>query len=165
MRIHSKWNVLQKFGFVVLFSYLILYINSTQFVLSGVLEKLWQKVIPFFANAIGFERSITVFTNGSGDTTYNYFQILFFAILSVVIALIVLIVDRKRNNYRTLLSWLTVLVRYYLAFQMINYGFQKLFYLQFVFPSELKLFLRWVCYGILWDTLKLTPYSLVPWNL
>ena len=59
--------------------------------------------------------------------------------LAFIIALVISMVDRRRDNYRVLLKWLIVLVRYYLAALMINYGLSKLFYLQFTFLSEVAL--------------------------
>ncbi len=129
----------QKVGFLFLFIYLFLYANSTQFLLSGIVEPLWQRIIPWFADLVGHSEAITVFTNGSGDTTYNYFQILFFGVVALLFAILVVAFDRKRINYSNLLSWLTLLLRYYMAVQMINYGLAKLFYLQFGYPSAARL--------------------------
>lgn len=135
----QRWNLFQKIGFLFLAFYLFIYINSSQFFLTSFIEPLWQKFIPWFAKALGRPDEITVFTNGSGDTSYNYYQILAIAILALFLALIVSLIDLRRNNYRTLLGWITVLVRYYLAYQMINYGLSKLFYLQFGFPTPARL--------------------------
>lgn len=135
----SRWSIIKKFSLIFFFCYFFLYANSSQFVLSFLVEPIWQLIIPWFAETIGHPEPITVFTNGSGDTTYNYYQVLFFAVFSVVLTLIVTIIDRKRANYRTLLSYLTLLLRYYLAFQMINYGLAKLYYMQFSFPSAARL--------------------------
>jgi uncharacterized membrane protein YphA (DoxX/SURF4 family) len=116
-----------------------LYIFSNQFFLSSFIDLLWQKVIPWFADLIGHTPEITTFANGSGDTTYNYYQILFFAIVSLVLAIGIALIDRERKNYRTALSWLTILIRYYLAYQMIAYGMAKLFGMQFGSPTDAQL--------------------------
>ncbi len=135
----QNWSFLQKVSFLFLFTYVFLFTFSHQFFFSSYIELLWQKVIPWFAYILGHTPSITTFTNGSGDTTYDYFQILFFAISSFLIAIVVGILDRKRDNYQTLLLWLTVLIRYYVAYQMILYGVAKIFGMQFSFPSEQRL--------------------------
>jgi len=106
---------------------------------SHYVDSVWRKVIPWFAELVGHTPAITTFSNGSGDTTYNYFQILFFAVLSILMAVGVGLIDNKRDNYNTLLSWLTILIRYYVALQMINYGLAKLFTMQFGSLNEYRL--------------------------
>lgn len=163
----QNWSFLQKVSFLFLFTYVFLFTFSHQFFFSSYIELLWQKVIPWFAYILGHTPSITTFTNGSGDTTYDYFQILFFAISSFLIAIVVGILDRKRDNYQTLLLWLTVLIRYYVAYQMILYGVAKIFGMQFSFPSEQRLstelgdFSPMGCYGHLWVFQKVIAHLLV----
>lgn len=135
----NNWSPFKKIGFLFLLFYFFLYINSSQFLLTFLIEPIWQKVIPWFANLVGYERPISVFTNGSGDTTYNYYQIYFFAVVSGILAVVVGLIDSKRKNYQTLFNWLTLLIRYYLAAQMISYGLAKLYYMQFSFPSAMRL--------------------------
>ena len=69
-----------------------------------------------------FGLDITVRTNGSGDTTYNYVQILCFAALSAAAALVWTLLDRRRPHYARLYEWLRVYVRFGLAVAMIEYG-------------------------------------------
>ena len=49
------------------------------------------------------------------------------------------VIDRRRNNYQRLLYWFTVVVRYYLAFMLINYGSIKVFKAQFAAPNVYRL--------------------------
>lgn len=137
---NNNWPVLKKIGLLFLFIYTFFYINSYQFLFSEFLEPyVWQKIIPPFAELMGHETPITVFSNGSGDTTFNYYELLFFAMISAVLALFIAIIDRKRPNYSTLTNWLILMLRYYLAAQMISYGLAKLYYMQFGFPSAARL--------------------------
>jgi len=78
---------------------------------------------------------VTVFTNGSGDTTYDNIIILFMAFLAFVGTALWSAIDRKTRNYNKLLYWLTVVLRYYVAITMMSYGFYKVIKLQFPFPS------------------------------
>lgn len=135
----KEWNYSQKLTVLFLFVYFLLYTNSTQFISTFLLEPIWRKVIPQFALLIGHETPITIFTNGSGDTTYNYFQVLFFLILAVVLSLAISILNKEQRNYIGLKRWLVILIRYYLALQLITYGVSKLLYLQFQFPPEFRL--------------------------
>lgn len=45
--------------------------------------------------------------------------------------------DRKSSDHKKLYYWLTVYVRYYLAYTMLDYGFAKVFIVQFtpLFPN------------------------------
>ena len=136
---NSKWSWPKSMAFLFLFVYIILWSNSSQFLFTFLLEPLWQKVIPWFASLVGHPTEISIFTNGSGDTTYNYYQVLFFAIVALIVDTGITFLDRYRDNYETLLRWLTVFIRYYLAAQLINYGLVKMFYLQFTAPSAYRL--------------------------
>jgi len=69
----------------------------------------------------------------------DYYQVLLFAILAAVLTILTLIIDHKRLNYETLLYGFSILIRYYIAVQMINYGLSKLYYMQFQFPSAARL--------------------------
>ena len=82
---------------------------------------------------------ITVFTNGSGDTTYDYIVIFFIAVVSLIAAITWSLIDKKTKTYNKLFYWLCVIVRYYVAITMFGYGFVKVFKLQFPFFSPDRL--------------------------
>jgi uncharacterized membrane protein YphA (DoxX/SURF4 family) len=82
---------------------------------------------------IGYD--ITTFTNGSGDTTYDYVILLFVAVMAVPGCLIWTHIDKKRKSYNALNYWLTIIIRYFVAFSMFGYGFVKIIKLQFPFPG------------------------------
>ncbi len=82
---------------------------------------------------------ITVFTNGSGDTTYDYIVIFFIAVVSLIAAITWSLIDKKTKTYNKLFYWLCVIVRYYVAITMVSYGFVKVFKLQFPFFSPDRL--------------------------
>jgi uncharacterized membrane protein YphA (DoxX/SURF4 family) len=77
---------------------------------------------------------VTIFTNGSGDTTYDYVAMFSFLMLSVTGSVIWTILDRTRESYSTAIYWLRMLVRYYLAMIMISYGFYKVLHIQMTSP-------------------------------
>ena len=87
--------------------------------------------MPWFAKLVGETADASAFPTGSGDTYFNYYQLYLFVIISFFAAVIIGILDRKRTSYRPLHKWLLLLLRYYVCFQMINYGLAKIFYLQF----------------------------------
>ncbi|MDQ6758242.1 MAG: DoxX family protein, partial [Acidobacteriota bacterium] len=68
---------------------------------------------------------------GSGDTTLDYIQVFCFIVVAAIGALVWSVLDRRRRHYRTLYAWLRLLVRFTLAFTLLDYGFAKIFPLQF----------------------------------
>lgn len=68
---------------------------------------------------------------GSGDTTFNYVQILVYAIVSVTGCIIWTLLDKKRKNYDVLSKWLRFYIRLFLGSVLIMYGGCKLVPAQF----------------------------------
>tara|TARA_Y100000034_G_scaffold7140_1_gene7905 strand:+ start:21188 stop:22468 length:1281 start_codon:yes stop_codon:yes gene_type:complete len=142
----ATWNGYQKIGFRFIFLYFALHIStffisflpySTSLV-TGIRYNI--QSLPVWVAKTFFDIIITVFPNGSGDTTYNYFEVLVFFILAIIGTIIWSLIDRKRTNYDWLLRFFRVYVSYYVAGYMLSYGFSKVFYLQFSEPSFLQLF-------------------------
>jgi uncharacterized membrane protein YphA (DoxX/SURF4 family) len=79
--------------------------------------------------------AITVFPNGSGDTTYNYVQVFCYFVIAAAVTLVWSLLDRRRRNYARLYEWLRVYVRFVLAVAMIGYGAFKVVPSQFPEPS------------------------------
>lgn len=140
---YFRWTFGQKVAVRFFFLFFILYIVLNP---NGVLPKvdllfniyieLFHKLIPWIAKHIlHLSYDITIFTNGSGDTTYDYITLLFIIVISLIGCVIWSVLDRKRASYNQLYYWLTVIVRYYAAFTMLTYGFVKVFKLQFPSPS------------------------------
>jgi uncharacterized membrane protein YphA (DoxX/SURF4 family) len=72
---------------------------------------------------------------GSGDTTLDWVKLLFYLVLAACSTVIILLVDRKKNNYSTAYSYVLLYARYYLGLYLLSYGFAKLFAAQFPAPS------------------------------
>jgi len=140
---YFKWSLGQKVAIRFFFLFFVLYIffNPNGVfpgidVLFGIYIEPFHKLIPWIGKHIlHLSYDITVFTNGSGDTTYDYVVIFFIFMLSLVGCLIWSVLDRRRASYNQLYYWLTVMIRYYAAFTMLTYGFVKVFKLQFPSPS------------------------------
>ena len=124
-----RWSVAQKILFRFFACFFSLYIFG------GFLSFIFRIFVPWFAVYIlKFEDPITVFTNGSGDTTYDYVTMFVYLLLAFLSATIWSIIDRKREDYQQLLYWVSVVVRYYLVMNMFIYGFYKIFHLQMPSP-------------------------------
>ena len=109
------------------------------FLLDQVTE-FWHWLIPILGKKLfQYKAPITIFTNGSGDTTFDYFLLLTQCLVSMVVSIVWSILDKKRSHYQVANYWLCVLVRYFLATNMLLYGFIKIFHLQMPFPNLSRL--------------------------
>jgi len=96
----------------------------------------WDRLVPWVGEHVLYlSYPITIRPGGSGDTTYNYVQVLIIAVVALVGCLVWTLVDRKRPQERPLVRWILIACRYYLAFVLLTYGFAKVFKTQFPFPS------------------------------
>ena len=74
---------------------------------------------------------ISPYDGQHNDRAYIYLLYFSMAVVAVVGAIIWSVLDRKRTNYQTLYYWLTVVVRYYLAFTLFVFALEKFFKMQF----------------------------------
>ncbi|WP_295123533.1 hypothetical protein [uncultured Chitinophaga sp.] len=133
------WSLTEKFAlrfFAVLF---IFYVFPFPLDLAGYPEMWWNQLLQIIVPWIGthvlhLKEPITIFPNGSGDTTYNYVLLLTQFVCSFIAAVIWSLMDGKRRRYDHLHYWLRVLVRYFLMYNMFVYGFAKVFHLQMGTP-------------------------------
>jgi hypothetical protein len=78
---------------------------------------------------------VAVLPNGSGDTTYNYVQVLCLVVLALVAAVAFSLVERRGRWDSALFAALRVWIRYVLGYTMLTYGAFKVWKTQFPFPS------------------------------
>lgn len=139
---------MQRWLFLVLFIYAVLYIIPFPFTFVGVLpsvgnffnEYFWDILIPWTGKVIlGLEGDVSVVRGGSGDSTYFWIQALLLVVLSLVGGSIWFLIGRHRINYGRLLHWLLVYITYFLIFSMIVYGMVKVIKLQFPDPRLTRL--------------------------
>jgi hypothetical protein len=76
---------------------------------------------------------------GSGDTSFQYAQVFFFFVLALVVSFIWSVLDRKHSSYKKLPIALNILVQFYVAAILLDYGFLKIFPLQFPSPPLSRL--------------------------
>ena len=138
----DKWSSIEKLLFRFCCLYFAIYIFFTPNNELPAINLLYEwlnnqlhSFIPWFAKTFfGYKDAITVFTNGSGDTTYDYMLWFFGIVLTIIGTTVWSLLDRKRINYTTLYYWIRVLIRYYLFYTMVSYGLFKVIKLQFPFP-------------------------------
>src|SRR6185295_10228362 len=134
------WGLAKRLLFRFVCSYFFLYIFPFPLdyvpyvgVATGWYQNLWHAIAPWVGRQV-FGVEITVFTNGSGDTTYDYLVAFCYAVLAATAALVWTLLDRKRANYARLHEWLRIYVRFFLAASMVSYGAYKVFPSQFPAP-------------------------------
>ena len=124
-------------------------------------EVMWRKVVPWVAaHVLHLSYPITVFTNGSADTTYDYVKNLCGLVIAVVAAIVWSALDRRRLNYVKLHPWLRLWVRLGLAAMLIGYGVDKVIPNQFTPPHFYRLLERYgdsSPMGLLWTFMGASP--------
>jgi hypothetical protein len=137
----AAWHPVQRFFFRFFLGYFALYLFPFPLnVLPHVVDWLesydsfWNWAVSWTGKNL-FHLDITVRPNGSGDTTYNYVQILIMAAIAAVAALVWTILDRRRTHYTRLYGWLRIYIRFSLASAMISYGSVKIIKSQFPSPT------------------------------
>ncbi len=103
------------------------------------MTELWSPLITWLGRKMNLFTKIPALPNGSGDTTYNYLQLLCYIPITALITITWSLLDRKRDNHEKLQYWFFVMLRYVLGFFMIVYGFAKIFKSQFPFPDAMSL--------------------------
>jgi uncharacterized membrane protein YphA (DoxX/SURF4 family) len=139
----SAWTASQQLLFRFFVSWFLLYIFfNPNGILPGVDEAYNFYITPIHslitwigAHILHLSKPVTSFTNGSGDTTYDFLVILLIFVLSALACIVWTLLDRKRGSYTILFYWVTTILRYYLGITMLSYGFAKVFKLQFPYPD------------------------------
>ncbi len=163
---NPTWSPARKLAFRFVFAYLVLF--NVPLPLSAVpglgalaelVDSVWTAFVPWFGEkALGLE--INVLPSGSGDTTFNWVQVLSILVLALLATLLWSLLDRRREDYRRLELWLRVYVRYALAVIVIGYGAVKVIKSQFPDPTLYRLvqpFGEASPMGLLWTFMGLSP--------
>jgi hypothetical protein len=145
--IAQQWSSFEKlvfrFVFLLFLLFMIFFNNGTlplMYMIMKVPMLLLHQFIPWLGkNMLHIPYDITVFTNGSGDTTYDYVVLLCIALLAIGGTLMWSVFDWKKLNYNRMYYWITVAVRFYVGLMLINYGMIKVIQLQFPAPSFYRL--------------------------
>jgi hypothetical protein len=140
------WHLATRLAFRFLFAYFLLHAGSALLQLvplvGGVagmgLDAAQQPLVVWFGKAV-FGLEITVFPNGSGDTTFNWVQLVVHLEVATAAAALWSVLDRRRPSYPWLADALWIGMRFVLAGAMFSYGINKVFGLQFPEPGMQRL--------------------------
>ena len=143
----SKWTLLEKvtfrFSFIYFLLFIIIHNNGAYpfwYKLMEIPTEWLHKFIPWVGDSIlNLSKPITTFTNGSGDTTYDFVIVFVIIIIAVIGTIVWSAIDRNRAHYKKLFYWLTVALRFYVGLMLVSYGLIKIVKLQFGYPSFSKL--------------------------
>jgi uncharacterized membrane protein YphA (DoxX/SURF4 family) len=178
------WSLAQRIAFRFVFCYLLLYnlpfpLDLLDFLpipglgagLGAVFTayfKFWDTVVLWTgAHVLHLAHPVQILRGktGSGDTTYDWVQLLCFAALAALATLLwTLATPRgKAREHRRLHEWLRIDVRYALGTTLLGYGMAKVIKTQFPFPSQDRLlepFGQASPMGLLWTFMGVsTPYT------
>ena len=134
------WSPAKRVGFRFVFAYSVLYLLPFPVPELPAYDSLWQAIVPWVGTRVlHLGQDITVFPNGSGDTTFNYVQVLCFVALAAAVTLVWTALDSKRLGYARLNEWLRLYLRFALGSILIGYGSFKVIQSQFPFPTLSRL--------------------------
>jgi len=140
-RPHQRWHPFTRTAFRFAFVYLLLFnlpfpVNAIPYVskVGDFYDSIWTWLVPRVAR-VAFHIEVTSEFNGSGDRAFDYVFVATLLLISLVIAVIWTLFDRKRLSYPTLHRWLSVYVRFALGTTMIGYGAYKVISSQFPAPT------------------------------
>ncbi len=147
-----RWGLVHRIGFRFALAYWVLYVPMAQ-------ARLLDRCIVWMGQTL-FGIQVSTRRNGSGDTTYNYMQLLLCVAASAIITLVWSVLDRHRPNYHRLHGWLHAWVRFLLGSTLIGYGMAKVIPQQFPLPALFTLdrtFYESSPMGILWTFMGASP--------
>src|SRR5258706_8448320 len=103
------WSPAARIAFRFLLLYFVLYffplasgLSNPEW-LSTVFDKPWHAIVTWVGGL--FHVAIPTFSNGSGDTTYDYLRIACMAVLALVGMIVWAVLDRRRTEYPALFAW------------------------------------------------------------
>lgn len=101
-------------------------------VVAELYSDVWESLVVWFGkNVLQLGYEINTAPTGSSDTTYKYVRSLIMLLVAVFGSLIWSVLDRKNKHHEKLLFWFLIILRYYLAYNLLVYGLGKVFKLQF----------------------------------
>lgn len=142
--LHGAWPFTRRVALL----FLVIYCAFTflEFLSGNLLDvithgaSIWDPVVAIVGKyVLHLEGPLYQFPTGSGDTSYGYTQQFSLLVLSLIIALVWAVLDRKRPSYDQLAHWLRIGIRYYLAYYLLVYGSLKVIQLQFPSPGLYRL--------------------------
>jgi len=142
----ATWSPLTRVVFRISFAYLVLsgcfwifeFADKSTALVARPFHALWRPLVLWTAAHI-FRWSGNIEVSFVRDTRYLYSLLTCFLAVSLIVAIVWSIADRKRKQYVAMNHWLRVFLRYELAYLLLHYGMDKIFLLQFPAPTLARL--------------------------
>lgn len=139
----TPWNFGTLLTFRFLFIYFILflfpfpigYIPFSGYIIQPLVNWINEGIHALGPIVMGQHYHISPEINGSGDSSFQYARVITFAMVAFIGMIVWSFIDR-RPNHSKLSMVLNVGLRYYLAFNMLVYGFVKVLPSQFPTPPD-----------------------------
>ncbi len=146
-RPEPSWSLTQRVGFRFLFAYVVLYaapfpLTQIPWVdgVAGPYYSVWQKIVPWVAsNILHLANPVNMRPSGSGDRLFNWVQAFTTLALAILVAVVWTALARRRKHHATMLGWLTVYLRFFLAVTLLRYGSDKVIPNQFEYVNPVRL--------------------------
>ena len=138
--VQTSWTAAERFMFRFAFLYFLLFVLSFSFP-HPLLPDIGKYTAPFFEWLVGlvgplfFGKGETFTKRLISDSSGFYIHALLLVLISLVIASVWAVIDRRRKSFTVWYYWFLVMVRYYLAIQLLMYGLSKIFKWQFYLPE------------------------------
>jgi uncharacterized membrane protein YphA (DoxX/SURF4 family) len=156
-----RWSLSLRIAFRFAFTYFLLYCSGFPLFWIPYADQagawiygFWRAVVPWVgAHVLHLPRPITIFENGSGDTTFNWVQVGCFLVIATLATVLWSILDRKRQNYDRLYRWSRLYLRLWLGSILCSYGASKVIQSQFPPPMLSNLIVPYGQHspmGLLW---------------
>ncbi len=130
----TPWSLFTKVAFRFIFIYFLLYIfpfNNLEDVFDWSLKifiNTWDWLITWLGENI---LQVSITTKGVGDTTWEITRLFIIGVISLTGTVIWSLLDKDRISYSGLSIWFFIIIRYYLAINLLAYGFAKVIKMQF----------------------------------
>lgn len=123
-----RWNAFNKF----LLRFVLIFFGLLCLPLLGFIGS---DIYPWIARTFFSINEMGVEATGSGDMYYYYMEVFFAFMVALIIGGIWSAFNKIEKGYDSLLHYFLIFLRYYLAFTLLGYGYNKVFCLQFPPPS------------------------------
>lgn len=145
MEISQPYSKTQSFAVRFILLYVLLFISSFSFPhalipdIGSWFSPFYEKLVRFTAEYI-FHLQKPYSAELISDSTGMYIHAFNLIFISGMLAAIWFYFDKQKKKESRLFAVLQIMVRYYLAMQLLNYGFNKIFKWQFYLPEPNTLF-------------------------
>jgi len=126
----EDWSLLNR----IIFRFSFLFIIG--FIFFMITNSLFEPLLAWLGKTFfNLKENLQIKSTGSGDRIMSWLSLFFQLIIAITGTVIWSIIDRKRDSYNKLYYIFRSIVRVFVSFFMLVYGFAKVFLIQFQEPT------------------------------